>query len=153
MQIQTAVFGEISISEADVIHFPEGLPAFEEEKEFILIPLDEESPFFYLQSTQTPDVCLLTADPFVFFPSFEVDLPEDILEQLEIEADTEKPPLILLAILTVPEDFKKASANLMAPLIINIEKKIGLQFIPVKTDYKTKHPLFSQEKTVAGEGK
>ncbi|HHW60453.1 MAG TPA: flagellar assembly protein FliW [Syntrophomonadaceae bacterium] len=151
MQIQTAVFGEISISEADVIHFPEGLPAFEEEKEFILIPLDEESPFFYLQSAQTPDVCLLTADPFIFFPSFQVELPEEILEQLEI--DKEKPPLIVLTVLTVPEDFKKASANLMAPLIINIEKKIGLQFIPVKTDYKTKHPLFSQEKTVAGEGK
>lgn len=153
MQIQTAVFGEVSISATDIIHFPEGLPAFEAEKKFILIPLDEESPFFYLQSTQTPDVCLLTADPFVFFPSFEVDLPEDILEQLEVEAGTEKPPLILLTILTVPEDFKKASANLMAPLLINIKKKIGLQFIPVKTDYNTKHPLFPQKKSAAGEGK
>lgn len=72
MQIQTAVFGEVSISATDIIHFPEGLPAFEAEKKFILIPLDEESPFFYLQSTQTPDVCLLTADPFVFFPSLDL---------------------------------------------------------------------------------
>jgi flagellar assembly factor FliW len=64
MQIKTAFFGELNISANDIIHFPEGLPAFETEKQFILIPLEENSPFFYLQSVKRADLCLLLADPF-----------------------------------------------------------------------------------------
>ncbi|MGI5911535.1 MAG: flagellar assembly protein FliW [Syntrophomonadaceae bacterium] len=151
MQIKTAFFGELNISANDIIHFPEGLPAFETEKQFILIPLEENSPFFYLQSVKRADLCLLLADPFTFFPGYEVELADTVLKQLEIPE--EKPPLIVLSVLTVPGDFKKTTANLMAPVIINIEKKIGLQYIPEKTDYNTKHPLFPENKKRAEEGK
>lgn len=151
MQIQTALFGQVNISETDIIRFPEGLPAFESEKAFVLIPLEEQSPFYYLQSLKTKEFCLLLADPFLFFPNYQVDLSENVLNQLE--ANTENPPLIVLTILTVPGEFKKATANLMAPVVINIDKKIGLQFIPEKADYKTKHPLFPAEQKAKEEGK
>jgi len=151
MQIKTALFGELDISANDIIHFPEGLPAFETEKQFILIPLEENSPFFYLQSAKRADLCLLLADPFTFFPGYQVELADAVIKQLEIPE--ENPPIIVLSVLTVPGNFKKTTANLMAPIVINIEKKLGLQFIPQKTDYNTKHPLFSENKKSAQEGK
>ena len=151
MQIQTALFGELTISESDIINFPEGLPGFKAEKKFILIPLEEDSPFFYLQSIKEAELCLLLADPFTFFTDYQIKLSDVVLQQLEIPK--EDPPLIVLTILTIPGDFKKATANLMAPVVINIEKKLGLQFIPEKTDYKTKHPLFPGDKKSTEEGK
>ena len=151
MQIQTALFGELTITESDIINFSEGLPGFETDKEFILIPLGENSPFFYLQSIKEAELCLLLADPFTFFSDYQIKLSEVILQQLEIPQ--ENPPLIVLVVLTVPSDFKKATANLMAPVVINIEKNLGLQFIPEKTDYKTKHPLFPEDKKSTEEGK
>ncbi|MGI5922252.1 MAG: flagellar assembly protein FliW [Syntrophomonadaceae bacterium] len=151
MQIQTAFFGDLTISPADIIHFSEGLPAFETEKEFILIPLEENSPFFYLQSVNKADLCLLLADPFIFFPDYQIDLDDNGLKQLRVSE--QNPSLMVLSVLTVSADFKKTTANLMAPVIINPEKKLGLQFIPEKTDYKTKHPLFPEDKKSAEEGK
>jgi flagellar assembly factor FliW len=150
MQIQTALFGELTISESDIINFPEGLPGFETDKKFILIPLEENSPFFYLQSVNEAELCLPLADPFIFFNDYQVELSDTVIKQLELPE--EKPPLIVLCILTIPGDFRKATANLMAPVVINIEKKLGLQFIPEKADYNTKHPLFPEDKKSAEEG-
>ncbi|CFX12509.1 Flagellar assembly factor FliW [Syntrophomonas zehnderi OL-4] len=151
MRIQTALFGELNISPDDIIHFPDGLPGFETNQEFILLPLEENSPFFYLQSVREAELCLLLADPFSFFPGYQVDLSPAALQKLELPE--ENPPLIVLNIVTVPAEFKKATANLMAPVIINIEKKLGLQYIPEKTDYNTRHPLFPADKKTTGEGK
>jgi flagellar assembly factor FliW len=141
MIIHSQALGEIDIDPAQVIHFPEGIPAFEEEKNFVVIPL-EEGPFYYLQAVNS-QLCLLTAEPFVFFPGYEVDLPSEQLAKLE--ANEDEKALTVFTIITVPEDFRQATANLLAPIIINTSRKKGFQFIPAKSDYKTKHLLFAAE--------
>ena len=151
MQINTRLFGELKITEKDIINFPEGIPGFESDKQYILLPLEEKAPFYYLQSVNTSDLCLLMIDPFIFFPDYQIELSEGAIKQLQLPSDN--PPIAVYCILTIPGDFKLATANLMAPIIINAEKKLGLQFIPEKTDYITKHPIFPQEKPVAEEGK
>ncbi|MDD3890591.1 MAG: flagellar assembly protein FliW [Syntrophomonadaceae bacterium] len=143
MKIESKILGEIEFEKAAIINLPEGIPAFEQEKQFIIIPLDKSAPFFYLQSVNTPDLCLLIADPFTFFPGYEIELTDEELERLE--AGTEEKNIAVYTILNVPGDFKKTTANLMAPLIINAKNKKGLQFIPVNSDYTTKHYIFPQE--------
>lgn len=143
MQLQTALLGELEIDETNIITFPEALPGFLEEHKFILIPLDDNSPFSYLQSVKTKELCLIVADPFTFFIDYEVELDEETLQKLEII--NEKTNFSLFNILTIPEDFKKTTANLLAPLIINFDKKIGLQFITQNNDYTTKHFIFPQK--------
>ena len=66
--INTARFGEIEIEEEKIIMFSAGIPAFEEEQEFVIIPYDEESPFVFLQSLKTEELAFLMTSPFVFFP-------------------------------------------------------------------------------------
>ena len=87
MQIQTALFGELTISESDIINFPEGLPGFKAEKKFILIPLEEDSPFFYLQSIKEAELCLLLADPFTFFTDYQIKLSDVVLQQSPYRID------------------------------------------------------------------
>ena len=49
-KIMTSRFGEIEAAEESIIHFATGIPAFEEEREFILIPYEDDSPYVFLQS-------------------------------------------------------------------------------------------------------
>jgi flagellar assembly factor FliW len=150
MIIHSQTLGNIDIDPARIIQFPEGIPAFEEEKEFILIPL-EEGPFCYLQSVNNSRLCLLMADPFVFFPGYQIDLPDEEIDKIEAQ-DHEK-NLAVYAIISVPEDFRQSTANLMAPVIINMNRQKGLQFISSQPDYKTKHLLFPADQKVKEEGK
>lgn len=147
MQLQTALLGELEINETNIINFPEAIPGFPGEDEFVLIPLDDNSPFYYLQSVKTKDLCLIVADPFTFFIDYEIELDEESLQKLEIV--DEKTNFTLYCILTIPEDFKKTTANLLGPVIINWDKKIGLQFIAQNSDYTTKHFIFPQKGNIA----
>lgn len=124
---------------SNIIHFGEGIPAFEGEKEYYLIPLQEPSPFFFLKSANS-DLGLFMADPFVFFPDYEIDLPDPFLDSLEAKDDTSS--LMVFCVLNTGDNFRQTTANLMAPVIINAGSRKGMQFVPQKALYSTRQPLF-----------
>ena len=67
-KINTLRFGELEIEEQDVVRFADGIPAFEDEHEFVLLPYEEGTPYMFLQSMMTPELAFLMTDPFVFLP-------------------------------------------------------------------------------------
>ncbi|WP_061212765.1 flagellar assembly protein FliW [Syntrophomonas wolfei] len=142
MKIQSSLLGELEFDENYIIHFPQGIPAFENEKEFILLPMAEGVPFYYLQSVNNSELCLLLAQPFTFFPDYEIDVDDEDLKRLKLKDESQ---LAVYLILTVPDDFKKTTANLLAPLLINIENRLGMQYVSIKTNYSTRHFIFRQE--------
>lgn len=143
MKITTALLGDLEFEEKDIIHFPGGIPAFEKETKFLIIAMEEGGPFYYMQSVHNPDLCLVLAQPFIFFPNYTVEISDQELQKLESQGKRED--LAIYVILTVPEDFKQSSANLMAPVIINQAHKKGLQFIATNSEYTTRHYLFPGE--------
>lgn len=156
MKIESLFLGDFEIDEKEIIHFKEGLPAFETEKEFVIIPAEKESPFYYMQSVRNRELCFMLAVPFVFFPHYEIKLGEE--EAARINAGENGENIAVFVILTVPEDYRRATANLLAPLVINVKDKIGLQFIMADSDYNTKHFIFpaalaGEKESAAGEGK
>jgi flagellar assembly factor FliW len=58
-------------------------------------------------------------------------------------------------VLTIPEDFRHTTANLLAPIIINSENLQAMQYIAMKSSYTTRHPIFKLENkaAAAGEGR
>ena len=145
MKIQTALLGELEIDENYILDFTEGIPAFEEEKQFVLIPMEGKGPFYYLQSVCSRDLCLLLAEPFVFFPRYEIEVADEELRKLGIDHDNS---MLVYVVLTVPDDFKLTTANLLAPIIINPENRKAMQYIAVSTKYTTRHRIFPQEQPV-----
>jgi flagellar assembly factor FliW len=139
MKIVSTLLGELEFAEEDIIMFPAGIPAFEQEKSFLLIAMGEGVPFYYLQSALNPELCLVVANPFAFFPRYSIEIGQEELQRLDCSRREE---LLLYVILTVPQDFRQSTANLVAPLIINQESKKGLQFITTNSDYTTRHPIF-----------
>ena len=142
-KIKTTRFGEIEEDEGKILHFAAGLPAFEDEHEFIIIPYDEESPYVFLQSAITPDLAFLMVIPFIFFPDYELRLEDDVLESLALERQED---LLLYTLLTIPgSDIREMTANLLAPIVINSRTNEGRQIVLDKSSYRTKHKLFSKK--------
>ncbi|MBC7075358.1 MAG: flagellar assembly protein FliW [Syntrophomonadaceae bacterium] len=144
MKIKSSRLGEVEIDEKSMVFFEEGIPAFEDRKRFIFLELEAESPFYYMQSVDDGELCFIVAIPNVFFPTYQPEIEKEDLEKIGLEDEND---LMVFAILTVPEDFKKTTANLMAPIIVNLKKNKGLQVVPMKSRYTTRHCIFPQQES------
>lgn len=149
MKIKTTNFGEIKISENKVIYFQEGIPAFEDEKEFVVIlNEDKENPFHWLQSVKEPDLSFVILNPFEIFGDYDILLPETAINKLNIEKEED---VTIYSMVVIPEDMSKMTTNLLGPIVINTKKMLGKQVILDDERYNTKHFVFNQDSQVGGE--
>lgn len=149
MKIQSTRFGTIEIIEEDILHFPLGIPGFLNEKEFILLPHGEDSPFSFLQSIKEPNLSFLLVDPFAFYKDYEFKLDEILVKEMELTEDN--PPQVLV-IATVKEDIKDMTVNLQAPIIFNPKKREGRQIIIEQSPYSIRQKLFPESTQAVVEG-
>lgn len=149
MKIKTANFGEINIAEEKIIHFQEGIPAFEDEKEFVIIlNEDKENPFHWLQSVKNSELSFVILNPFEIFSDYDILLPETAINKLNIEKEED---VIIYSMVVVPEDMIKMTTNLLGPIVINTKEMLGKQVILDDERYSTKHFIFNQNSEVGGE--
>lgn len=139
MDIQSTRFGEITIPEDFLLHFPEGLPGFAEEKDFAFLTTDPEGSFAYLQSTNNQDLTFILVDPFSFFKHYSFEMDEAMMELLGV---TEEDPPQVFSIVKVPEKVEELSANLVAPIVINWKKHVGTQVVLNNSPYSVNQRLF-----------
>ncbi|WP_312668487.1 flagellar assembly protein FliW [Tissierella praeacuta] len=149
MKIRTKNFGEVEIEKDKIIYFQEGIPAFEEEKEFVLIlNEDKESPFHSLQSVNKEELSFIVVNPFEIFDDYDILLPDIAINKLKIEKEED---LNIYTIVVIPEDIKKMTTNLAGPIVINRKKMLGKQVILDDERYTTKHFIFNQDSEIGGE--
>ena len=143
MIIQTKYLGELQIDEEQIIHFPKGLLGFENNKNFVLLDVPDNEYFKFLQDINNDYICFLLVDPWDFYDDYEVELSDEKLLNIDIEHDDEE-QLLVLTIVTLDENFKDSTTNLLAPVAINISAKKGKQFVLNDSVYTTKHRLFPE---------
>ena len=141
--IRTKYFGAVEYAEESVFNFPIGLPAFEDETRFVPIEVPASSPLVFLQSLATPDLC------FLAFPILVVDRdyglvvsPED-LAVLGLGPDGEPRmgvDALVLALLCLHDGFP-VTANLMAPIVVNLANRNAVQAIRHDAVYSHQHPV------------
>ena len=142
MQLQTKKFGEITVNEEDILFFPEGLPGFEHVKKFTLLGRKGmDSLFFWLQSIDDPDLSFVVTDPFAALLDYFVDAEDSETEQLQLQKAED---VLTLAIVTVPENVKKTSINLKAPVLINLKNNIGKQIIMKNETFPVKYYIMNE---------
>ena len=141
MDIKTKYHGIVEIEDKDIFHFQKGLPGFNEENFFILLPLDLESPFWILQSTETEELGFVTTNPFEFFPHYELDLSENDKSVLSLESEED---VTVLIILNIKDPFNQSTANLKAPIILNTKNNHAKQIILNDYHYETKQKMFPE---------
>lgn len=142
--IRTLRFGEMEIDDSQLITFEHGLPGFEEEREFVIIPTAEESPYSFLQSAQTMDLAFLMTNPFVFFADYCFELPDAVEAELGLDSPED---IALYTLISIPGgNVKEMTTNLMAPVVINRKNRAAQQVVLEKSVYNTKHRLFPEAK-------
>ena len=143
-KVNTLRFGEVEVAEDKVVHFADGIPAFEDEHEFVIVPYDEESPYVFLQSLTTPDLAFLMTVPFIFFPDYEFEIDDENQNKLEL---TRQEDMLIYTLLTINGGkVKDMTANLMAPVVVNTANMQARQVVLDRSSYTTKHRLFPENK-------
>ena len=141
-KVNTSRFGEIEVDESKIVHFKDGIPAFDDEHEFIILPYEEESPYYFMQSLKSPDLAFLLTIPFLFFNDYSFELDDDTVKELDIK-DPEK--VFYYSMVTIPNgSIRYMTANLVAPIVLNSENMQAKQVVLEKSNYTTKHRLFPE---------
>lgn len=144
--VETKYFGTLPYAEGSVFHFPQGLPAFEQEKSFVLIEQPDRAPLVFLQSLARASLCFVAFPIRVVIDKYELAIAPEDLEALGL--DTRRQPalgdeVVVLALVSLHGKFQ-ATANLMAPIVLNLKTRCGLQAIRRDTRYSHAHPLGGQ---------
>lgn len=142
MKIKTKPYGKIEVDEHQRIHFPEGIIGFEGIQNYFLLD-SREGPFYWLQSEEYPELAFLIIDPRIFRTDYELEVNESDLDTL---APKSKDDLLDFAIVTVPEDHSKISANLMGPILINKRTRMAKQVVSKNDSYGVKHYILEEMK-------
>ena len=140
MKYQSTRFGEFEVTDNEILNCPDGLYGFEQETQFALLPLDPniDSPLEWLQSLTTPELAFVVTDPIPFVPDYAVTLTADDRRAIGLDEDE---AFHIRVIVTVPEDYRKMTGNLLAPLVIHPRLNTGKQIVLTRPDYNTQHPL------------
>jgi flagellar assembly factor FliW len=142
-RLQTIHFGTITYRESAVLEFPYGLPAFEQERRFLPIEQPSTAPVIFLQSLSHPELVFITLPVLLVDPAYRLMLSLEDLEALALAIDRQPQigkDVLCLAIVTVTEH-KTPTANLMAPVVVNLKTRCALQAIQAEAGYSHQHPL------------
>lgn len=141
MKIDTRKFGEIDIEEDKILTMPEGLPGFAGFERFILIEDPETAPFCRFQSIEDSNLSFIVMNPLMFKPDYKLDLKGLIQNRGWKDVELEK--LLIFVVINIKEGKKEKSitANLMGPLVINLENKEVIQMAISDSDYSHQYDV------------
>lgn len=143
MKFCTTRFGEIEYPAEVVLEFPEGVLGFPQETHYILLEhTSEGSPFKWLQSLENADLAFIVVDPFFVEPrfQFEIDLDTARLIGTDNQGDC-----AVMCIVNVPREMQiRMTANLKAPLLVNVESRRGRQAVLGSQSYSVSTLVFPQ---------
>ena len=142
MKINTERFGEVSYSKEEILFFPRGIPAFEAEHNWILVG-DDDSAEKWLQSLDDGDLALPVTSPDAVQPDYNARIPED---ELKMIGSTNPADLALLIVVSIPEAAPwNMTANLRAPILINLKTHKAVQVIALNEEYPIRYVVFPED--------
>ncbi len=141
MKIQTGRFGELTVGAEEEITIPQGLLGFPEYKRFCLVDPSDDTLILWLQSLDNSEIAFPLLEPKIFKPDYTARLSAAELRELKLENINQS---AVYSVLTIPEDALQMSANLKAPLVINLRERVARQVVLQENEYNIKHPMFKE---------
>ena len=143
MKFWTTRFGDVECPEEVVMQFPDGVLGFPESRQFILLEHDAEgSPFKWLQSLDNPELAFIVIDPYLYDPQYRFDID---LDTMRLIGTADPADCAVMGIVHVPRETPHGmTANLKAPLVVNVGSRRGRQIILGSNVYSISTPLFAE---------
>lgn len=141
MIVNTTRFGPIEISSEDLLDFSEGLLGFNDLEKFVLLDDPNDEIFAWLQSCDEPSIAFPVLEPELFEDNYKLELSKSDLQSLGAD---DVSGLRSFCIITIPEDPARMTANLKAPVVVNIEKRRARQCVLQNNKLEIREPIFTK---------
>ena len=134
-QTCTSRFGTVSISTSDLLHFPQGLVGYEDQQHWVLLADAGNPAVGWLQSTTDSELALAVISPRRFVTDYRFHVSQQQLGAIELK-DLDR----AFVLVVVAKTGGVLTANLKAPLIVNLDRRLGCQIV-VEDDHPVRHIL------------
>jgi flagellar assembly factor FliW len=122
MQIETTRFGALDLDETTFIHFPWGIPGFEELKRYVLLD-HREGPLKWLQAVDDPSIAFVVSPPETLGVRYNV--PQEKVAPIELQTADD---LVLLVMVSFDQTDKNLRLHLRGPLLFNASNRQAYQW-------------------------
>jgi flagellar assembly factor FliW len=125
-----------------VLLLPRALPGFAREHEFVILQQQEHFPLVYMQSLSTPDLCFLALPVLSVEHEYDLCLAEEDAHLLDLP----RSPLIgreALCLVLVAAHKTTPTANLLAPIVVNLRTRRTAQCLNPEGAYSHQHELLA----------
>ncbi len=140
---QTRYFGPVEYDEESVLVFPDGIPAFEQERRFLAMRQPLNDPLVFLQSLANPDLSFVTLPAAAVCHGFQLNMTPEDLGALGLESGRQ--PVIgrdvLCLVMLSLEENASPTVNLLAPIVVNLQTLRGRQAIQTDSPYSHREEL------------
>jgi flagellar assembly factor FliW len=109
-----------------VIELVQPMPGFADQRQFALVQLDEEGVLCSLRSLDDADLRFLVMPPSHFFPDYEPEIDEEVVADLGIDSVED---VLVLVVLNAGDSLASTTANLLAPVLVNVRTRRAAQVI------------------------
>ena len=125
LTIEGTRFGDVSVPNEAIIHFPRGLIGFAAEDRFVLLERGPKSQIGYLQSVTTPKLCFPVVDGAVAGKDYPRPTAPELARDVGLSADD----VAVLVVVAVSSPDKPLKANLLAPIVVDATSRTGAQVV------------------------
>ena len=124
----------MSDDEDQILHLERGIPGLTDAERFVLSDLgdDAESAFQLLTSVDEPDVAIIVAVPWLFFPDYEPELPDAEQDALGIP---EPEQAVVFCPVTLDGEHDQIHLNLLGPFVVNAASRRGRQIVLADSEW------------------
>ena len=122
MKCKTSRFGELDIASDRIILFPDGIIGFEDKRHWVLLSEGEDDSVGWLQSLNDGALAFLVVTPHRFVEDYSLKVHRSQLMTLPWSPEDRS---LTLAIVSDHEG--RLTANLKAPLLVNVDRCLGRQ--------------------------
>lgn len=142
MKINTVKFGEIEVADERIFEFVLPIIGFNDLKKFVILDLNQDNFFKWLQSVEDPELAFPIVSVFSMNVDYTLDIPDTAVDALKIE-NVES--VLVMNIASIPQDNPQGTTlNLLAPLVFNIDSQLAGQVILSGSGYDVSFPLFKK---------
>jgi flagellar assembly factor FliW len=125
---------------APTIEFVSPMPGFPDHRRFLLVRIGEQDLLYALTSVDDPDLRFLVIPPGTFFPDYAPEVDDDTLDLLGTHTAED---LLVLLVVTPGGSAREATANLLAPIILDQRQRRAAQAVLTGSGLPVRAPLMS----------
>ncbi len=143
VSIDSRRFGTIEVEDSSLFEFADGLLGLEESTRSLVLVEQEDSPYLWLHSATDPEVAFVVTDPWLFWPDYDIEIPDDVEDELGLTGPEEVGVMVLVSIRPSATDdgTPNVTANLLGPLVVNSTTRRGRQLVLDNSRYSARQRI------------